>query len=63
METLFHINLERLDTIAKYPNSASIGKSNMGFYRTHVHMGSDHWVAMSLQELCDLVKALVKDPS
>ena len=31
METLFHINLERLDTIAKYPNSASIGKSNMGF--------------------------------
>ena len=33
------------------------------FYRTHVHMGSDHWVAISvcpsLQDLFDLVK----DPS
>ena len=22
--------------------------TNYPFYRTHVHMGSDHWVAMSL---------------
>ena len=33
------------------------------FYRTHVHMGSDHWVAMSVQHAFYLEKALVKDPS
>ena len=34
------------------------------FYRTHVHMGSDHWVAMSVTHSQTFValEALVKDP-
>ena len=32
------------------------------FYRTHVHMGSDHWVAMSLRTYKTLL-TLVDDPS
>ena len=39
------------------------------FYRTHVHMGSDHWVDLSLSmyvSMClveDLVKTVNVDPS
>ena len=34
------------------------------FYRTHVHMGSDHWVAMSVtQYIQHLFFTLVDDPS
>ena len=34
-------------------------------YRTHVHMGSDHWVALSVRHSETFVdlEALVKDPS
>ena len=30
------------------PAQGQVNSLIYGFYRTHVHMGSDHWVAMSL---------------
>ena len=34
----------------------------LNFYRTHVHMGSDHWVAMSVRTY-NTFFTLVDDPS
>ena len=34
--------------VVKPPSNLELEKMKSCFYRTHVHMGSDHWVALSL---------------
>ena len=53
---------EILKTFKAFHYHGATDISDIVFYRTHVHMGSDHWVAMSVHTY-NTFFTLVDDPS